>query len=170
MALRNSDASLSLGDDDTFQSIPPGISDCSTGEIIAALDYLSDTESPDPVVRKKQHRSLNSLGFNFVRHFNALVVDDRFPWCAMRYLACKYISDGKRFQWAFMILSAIWEPGCRTTQSLENFSIHIGSVTGMVNLFLAPSSESFTSWVWGGKHKLTAQANITRRSNTATDG
>jgi hypothetical protein len=109
-------------------------------------EYLSEAESQDPTVRRKQHRTLDALGFNFVRHFNSLVVDDCFPWCAMRYLACKYISDGKRFEWAFMILSAIWEPRCRRAQSFEMFSIHIGWVTGTVNLFLNPSSEGFLLW------------------------
>ena len=85
----------------------PGPLDCSVEQVVAALDYLSDYESADPTVRKKQHFLVSSL----VQRFNFIVVDDRLRWCPMRYLACKHISDERRdTDWAYMILDAIWDP------------------------------------------------------------
>jgi hypothetical protein len=174
MALRNCPARLLFGENDWLDDIPP---DCWTSKVIATLDYLSEAESQDPTVRKKQHRLLNSLnfeGFNFIRYFNSLVVDDRFPWCPMRYLACKCISDGKRFGWAFMIAHAIWPHRCRRTQNIDTFSIDIGSVTGKVNHFLSPSSEGFALWypafdpAWGGIHNtLERKLTFIRRTSIA---
>jgi len=67
MALRHCHPAPFSEKDDSLNAIACESDDCSTSEVIAALDYLAEAESQDTTVREIQHRLLNhSSGLNCI--------------------------------------------------------------------------------------------------------
>ena len=94
MALRHCHPAPFSEKDDSLNAIACESDDCSTSEVIAALDYLAEAESQDTTVREIQHRLLN----HSTQFRSAFQPSCRRQWCPLvpNEISCLQIYIARR--------------------------------------------------------------------------